>query len=187
MRNHYTGTIINTYGRIRHITNFTNNIFRGNKMKFEICFQCQKCAKCCQLKGDVLLTKQEISDIANFLNISEKSFISQYCYIIEKEESILISIKHQPHDNSCIFLKNNRCIIYDVRPIQCSTYPFWTFLLNDEIKWQNEKKLCPGIGKGKKISKRKLDSLEKDFNENDYIIPNVLCSEKWSGQFARTE
>ena len=41
---------------------------------------------------------------------------------------------------ACIFLdrQTNRCGIYSVRPIQCSTYPFWSNILESEQHWNDE-------------------------------------------------
>ena len=41
---------------------------------------------------------------------------------------------------ACIFLDNetNECEIYSVRPIQCSTYPFWSNILESEKNWNDE-------------------------------------------------
>ncbi|MCH7590938.1 YkgJ family cysteine cluster protein [PVC group bacterium] len=43
-------------------------------------------------------------------------------------------------DKSCIFLKDNRCQIYKVRPGQCRNYPF---------NWSREETLmtCEGVKK----------------------------------------
>ena len=32
-----------------------------------------------------------------------------------------------------------QCSIYDVRPVQCSTYPFWPSLLASKEDWEDEK------------------------------------------------
>lgn len=35
--------------------------------------------------------------------------------------------------------------MYNFRPVQCRTYPFWTGILADESSWKSEAKHCPGI------------------------------------------
>ena len=42
-------------------------------------------------------------------------------------------------ENACIFLdQGGQCSIYDVRPVQCGTYPFWPSLLNNKKAWEDE-------------------------------------------------
>ena len=42
-------------------------------------------------------------------------------------------------------------MVYDARPIQCSTYPFWQGILDSNAEWSRESLDCPGIGKGQPI------------------------------------
>ena len=46
----------------------------------------------------------------------------------------------QREDPACIFLDldTNHCQIYAARPIQCSTYPFWTRIMDSESLWNDE-------------------------------------------------
>ncbi len=43
-------------------------------------------------------------------------------------------------EGACIFLdrSSNKCGIYDVRPVQCRTYPFWPSLLESPDDWFGE-------------------------------------------------
>eukprot|EP00536_Pseudo-nitzschia_multiseries_P007499 jgi/Psemu1/18089/gm1.18089_g len=45
-----------------------------------------------------------------------------------------------PAPPACVFLdrETNRCGIYEVRPVQCSTYPFWSNMLESERHWNDE-------------------------------------------------
>jgi Fe-S-cluster containining protein len=40
------------------------------------------------------------------------------------------------------------CTVYDARPVQCVTYPFWTHLLVSEGAWKNAAQYCPGMKNG---------------------------------------
>ena len=46
----------------------------------------------------------------------------------------------QQQPAACVFLdrETNQCGIYSVRPIQCSTYPFWSNILESEQNWNDE-------------------------------------------------
>jgi Fe-S-cluster containining protein len=43
------------------------------------------------------------------------------------------------NEGGCVFLNPlGQCSIYDVRPVQCSTYPFWPSLLASREEWEDE-------------------------------------------------
>jgi hypothetical protein len=48
----------------------------------------------------------------------------------------------------CVFWGEGGCEVYENRPIQCSSYPFWASILESEEAWLEEARSCPGIGKG---------------------------------------
>jgi Fe-S-cluster containining protein len=50
---------------------------------------------------------------------------------------------------SCQFLRDKKCSIYEARPTQCRTWPFWPEVLNAKC-WDKEvASFCPGVGKGR--------------------------------------
>jgi len=64
------------------------------------------------------------------------------------------------NEGKCVFLKENQCTIYNLRPLICMFYPF-------ELKFDNGKVLhvfsftteCPTIGTGKSFNKRDFEKL----------------------------
>lgn len=125
----------------------------------EINFECQPdCSNCCKLSnGYVFLTETEAMYIANYLEISEKEFLQHFTRIIDEQLCLV-----DGENEHCVFLENHRCNIYDIRPIQCQTYPFWPENLKSKSRWQITQDECPGIGKGRHYSDREIDlSLRK--------------------------
>ncbi|MHA1726291.1 MAG: YkgJ family cysteine cluster protein, partial [Promethearchaeota archaeon] len=49
------------------------------------------------------------------------------------------------------------CAIYEARPIQCKTYPFWTSIFKDRGSLNYEKLHCPGFGHGKFYTKEEIE------------------------------
>ena len=50
-----------------------------------------------------------------------------------------LSNQQEPQQHGCIFLSEmGQCSIYEHRPIQCRTYPFWPSLLEDRESWESE-------------------------------------------------
>lgn len=51
---------------------------------------------------------------------------------------------------SCRFLKNGKCSVYEDRPTQCRTFPFWPENI-DPKSWKKLSEFCPGIDQGEHI------------------------------------
>jgi len=106
---------------------------------------CDTCggACCTGASGYIWVKYLEIEKIADFLNITIEEFASSYLKKVKHRYSL---IEKQLDDNNfaCIFFNNElkECSIYDVRPRQCRTFPFWETFKNNEKEVKNE---CPGI------------------------------------------
>ncbi len=108
-------------------------------------FECQRCGRCCTGEpGTVYVAPDEIKAIAEFLKIDESRFKKEYLYPYKDSYSI-----KELSDGSCIFYKDNSCLIYPVRPRQCKAYPFWLKNLRNEDRWNQVARECPGVGKGR--------------------------------------
>ncbi len=105
-------------------------------------FSCTGCGKCCKVDGDVWLAPEEVPPIAKHLGLDLSEFRSNYVKAEitpsdGNEEESWMCLKRD--EGACVFLgEDNRCSIYDHRPIQCRTYPFWPSLLSDEEAWLDE-------------------------------------------------
>jgi len=105
---------------------------------------CEECGgKCCiGESGYIWVTPIEIEKIANFLKIEISEFYSTFI----EQYGVKFSIKEKKFENgfACIFFdeKNRNCSIYEVRPSQCRTFPFWDYFKN---RVSEVKKECPGI------------------------------------------
>lgn len=105
------------------------------------CSACQ--GKCCTGEsGYIYVTKNEIEKISKLLSLDIREFVNDYLF----KKGYKYSIKEIKFNDSheCIFYdrESNACTIYDVRPLQCKTFPFWDYYKTrvDELKLE-----CPGI------------------------------------------
>jgi len=123
-------------------------------------FECQGSSNCCVSRGNygfVYLSKQDLTKMSKYLNITADLFEKKYC---EFSDSYL-HLKELNTNGNCQFLKNKKCSIYTARPIQCRTWPFWKENMYAK-KWKEELiDFCPGIGKGKLIS---ASTIQKKIN-----------------------
>lgn len=108
-------------------------------------FICHQCGSCCKHPGPVWITQSESRQISHFLGMVESDFRKAYI----KEIGGLFTIDDKD-DGQCIMLeaRTNRCRIYEVRPRQCSSFPFWPDILKNQVTWAKEGTLCRGINNG---------------------------------------
>ena len=125
-------------------------------------FSCTGCGYCCKGEpGIVAFTDAEIEAAAEALGVSPDRFRELYMW---KKYGILSLKERENYD--CIFLEEgtDRCMIYSVRPSQCSSFPFWPEVLKSKFAWDRYSQSCPGMNQGRHHSKAEI---------TEYL---VLCS-----------
>jgi len=121
-------------------------------------FECTGCGACCKGEpGYVFLFDHEIERISKFLKITQAEFKKKYT----KTYASFFSLTEK-ENGDCVFLEDHKCIIHQVRPYQCFSYPFWWELITSEKKWKERGKTCPGIGKGRLYTKEEILELLKN-------------------------
>ena len=115
----------------------------GYKFGFDesACLSCE--GRCCSGEsGYIWINISEMKKIAQSLELEFDEFTSKYIKKVGYKYSLVE--KKNGDSFECIFFdsKLKRCNIYDVRPVQCKSFPFWdSFKTNiDEVV-----KECPGI------------------------------------------
>ncbi len=105
-------------------------------------FKCTGCGKCCTGSGGyVFLTPKDLEQLANHLSISPETFRSKYTQKVDDRLALI----DKPHTDECIFLENQKCTVYDARPSQCRTFPWWIYNLRSPKSWQDAASRCEGI------------------------------------------
>lgn len=105
-------------------------------------FKCTGCGKCCTgSPGYVYLSEPDVYRLADHLQMSAKDFLEQYA---RKEDDVYV-LRDRPGSYDCTFLKNNQCSVYEARPTQCRTFPWWAYHLNDRKDWEAAAERCEGI------------------------------------------
>jgi len=111
-------------------------------------FVCVRCNQCCGGQpGYVWLSQKDLEALSNYLHVSKRTFAFEYCRPVNIGITLTLSLKEK-ENHDCIFLGREGCVVYEVRPAQCRTYPFWESVLEDEQRWTEEGNACPGIGQG---------------------------------------
>ncbi|MBS0629777.1 MAG: YkgJ family cysteine cluster protein [Verrucomicrobia bacterium] len=105
-------------------------------------FKCTGCGMCCTgSPGFVWVSEEEIVEMAKALDIPVLDFAKRYCRLVEGE----ISLKEDPENFDCVFLKDKKCLVYKARPKQCRTFPFWRENLRTKEDWEETAQRCEGI------------------------------------------
>jgi Fe-S-cluster containining protein len=134
-------------------------------LKRDLRFECQKCGYCCRHEpGYVFLTASDLKKLTGFLGMRPDEFLASKCRRIEFPTGAKWSLLEKDN-NDCVFWESGGCSVYEARPLQCRTYPFWSSVIRNEQSWEEESRSCPGINKGPLISSDKYRkySQEKEF------------------------
>lgn len=105
-------------------------------------FKCTGCGKCCTgSPGYVFLSHTDLENLSQHLKLSIDEFTKQYTRYVDGQYALL----DHPTSYDCVFLKENKCTVYEARPIQCRTFPWWVQHLRDENDWTAAAERCEGI------------------------------------------
>jgi Fe-S-cluster containining protein len=107
-------------------------------------FECQPgCTACCEQKGFVYLTVDDIPRAAQFLGMTSAEFERKHVFRTKNRRRLRV-----PRDSQCSFLRDGGCSIHPAKPTQCRIFPYWPELLESRQEWLKTARYCPGIGKG---------------------------------------
>ncbi len=122
-------------------------------------FECNRCGLCCsdtnQKTRRILLLKSEAEKIA----AQTSQPITGFCGEVDGKFPYVYEMK-KPSEGRCVFLKNNQCTIYPLRPLICMFYPFELKFNDDKESYAFEFTVeCPGIGEGKLLDEADFQRL----------------------------
>ncbi|MEA3353339.1 MAG: YkgJ family cysteine cluster protein [Campylobacterota bacterium] len=107
-----------------------------------VCAQCE--GNCCiGESGYIWINKEEIIKLSEHLGISVEELGQNYLLKVGYRYS-LKEKKIGDNNYACIFfdLEKKQCSVYEARPNQCRTFPFWEYFKD---KVQEVKQECPAI------------------------------------------
>lgn len=105
-------------------------------------FECTGCGKCCTgAPGYVWVSLAEMEEMAKNLDLPLKEFQKRFVRRVGQRYSLVES--KSTYD--CVFLEGKKCRVYEARPKQCRTFPWWPQNLRSEESWSEAAKGCEGI------------------------------------------
>lgn len=108
-------------------------------------FECTRCGLCCTRPGPVFFPPADLARAARFLMLTPGEFKRKFR--LHRLDGVLAL---EPDDrDACPFHEDGRgCSIYDARPTQCRTFPFWPEIAHRRRSWESAGRACEGIGRG---------------------------------------
>ncbi|MEL7088596.1 MAG: YkgJ family cysteine cluster protein [Planctomycetota bacterium] len=112
-------------------------------------FKCTQCGNCCTgAPGYVWFGEDEAQAMADHLGIDTREFYQRYTKR-KMGRWTLDEVRYQ-RQYDCVFLERDaqgkgKCSIYEVRPNQCRTWPFWLSNLTSPRAWAAAAEDCPGM------------------------------------------
>jgi Fe-S-cluster containining protein len=107
-------------------------------------FLCQSgCIRCCEQKGFVYVSGDDIARLAQHIGITRAEFKRRYLC----GRAPLLRLR-KPRKKQCPFLLADGCSMHSVKPLQCSSFPYWPELLANSGERREVAQYCPGMNKG---------------------------------------
>jgi len=110
-----------------------------------LAFSCTRCGACCTgAPGYVWVNDEEIAALAEHRRTSVAAFTRSFVRRVGDRLSLI-----ERPGGDCIFWDRSRgCTVYESRPVQCRTWPFWPENIESPENWDQVRSVCPGSGRG---------------------------------------
>ena len=115
-------------------------------------FSCKRCGNCCTgAPGFTWVSEDEIAGLVRRLGVADADFRHRYTRTVWRrgEQHVsLVDLGKSRNHACCFFQKGVGCTVYEDRPRQCRTWPFWRRNLETPGDWAEQARECPGMNRG---------------------------------------
>ena len=118
-------------------------------------FRCLGCGDCCTgAPGYVWLRAAEIAALAAALGMEVPEFEAAFVRTVGQRKSLV-----ELPDGDCVLFDKptHRCKVYDARPAQCRTWPFWESNVRSPEAWEETRQACPGTRRGPLVAREQIE------------------------------
>lgn len=122
-------------------------------------FECTQCGACCSGEpGYVWVSETEIEALAQHLGLELDVFQRRFIREVGSGKSLI-----EYPGGDCILLDpvTRNCTVYEARPVQCRTWPFWDSNLTKRKNWRETCEVCPGAGEGQLYTLEEIEFARK--------------------------
>ncbi|MHC5053650.1 MAG: YkgJ family cysteine cluster protein [Planctomycetota bacterium] len=125
-------------------------------------FGCTACGGCCGgFPGFVWVSDEEAEVLGARFDLSAKEFRAEYCRRVGTRWTL-----RETGNWNCVLLVRGKCRVYDDRPVQCRTFPFWDENLDCPEDWARAARHCPGMDSGPTLDFAEIERLRCDRHED---------------------
>ncbi|HNX58885.1 MAG TPA: YkgJ family cysteine cluster protein [Spirochaetota bacterium] len=108
-------------------------------MEANFSFTCSRCGSCCREHGFVFFSDNEVDICAKHVGLYRYEFIDRFL------TSTFRGFAHEVSSGGqCIFLESGGCVLHDVKPEQCRSFPFWHEYIGESGELVNFNRHCEG-------------------------------------------
>ena len=116
-------------------------------------FHCTRCGHCCTGEpGFVWVSDDDLAAIAAFRGET----IEEVRGLYTRDGHRGVTLREKLNGDCIFYDRVQGCTIYEVRPPQCRTWPFWESNVATPETWQETCNVCPGSGQGELISAEEI-------------------------------
>ncbi|MDE2506653.1 MAG: YkgJ family cysteine cluster protein [Planctomycetota bacterium] len=110
-----------------------------------LAFSCTRCGACCTgAPGYVWVSRDEIAVLAEHRGQMPDQFAREFVRRVGNRLSLI-----EKPGGDCVFWdRSTGCTVYESRPDQCRTWPFWPENIATPAAWNDVCRVCPGSGQG---------------------------------------
>ncbi len=125
-------------------------------------FECiAGCVRCCERKGYVYLSEEDLVRAAAYLGMSAPEFEARYIHRTRR----LLRLR-KPRRRECVFLEPAGCAIHPAKPTQCRAFPFWPELVGKRREWNRVARWCPGMSGACPVTPQAAIRIANDMRES---------------------
>ncbi|MHA1939665.1 MAG: YkgJ family cysteine cluster protein [Candidatus Thorarchaeota archaeon] len=148
-------------------------------MGTEVHFECTQCGACCRQEGLlVTVTGHDIARLSVFLGLSASETLRALdFYVLSETDDAPIGMRdistvrtengrayaaiRKLENNECIFLSDDLCMIHQIRPGVCKSFPFVFHEKDGSTTWglSAMKEICPGLNTGPEVTTGELEDV----------------------------
>jgi Fe-S-cluster containining protein len=94
------------------------------------------------------VSEEEIEALARFRDLEVDAFSRAFVRRVGDH----YSLTERPGGDCIFWDRAQGCTVYEARPVQCRTWPFWPENVETPEDWTRINQICPGSGQGRQYS-----------------------------------
>lgn len=126
------------------------------------------------------LSERDLSRLAERFGADHAGFVESWCrwvpYVAGSER---LSLREKANLD-CVFWKDGGCSVYDYRPLQCRSFPFWDSIMCSPQAWKRMSGECPGMDSGTLHTREEIDGYLRQL-EDELVIERSVPAEPRPG------